>query len=167
MGEFLETEGTLDDLRWLALCASKGSESPDPRTKVGCLIISPEKGVLCEACNTYPEGVRRDIRDRSEAPSKYAWIEHAERNAIYLAARRGISTEGCAMFVELSPCIDCARAIIQAGVVEVVINHDRAIEYSSGRYAVEHSTALEMLAEAGIAVRFVSPKRRRGREARA
>jgi dCMP deaminase len=154
MGAFVETEGTHDDLRWLALCARKGSESPDPRTKVGCIIIGPEKGVLCEACNTYPEGLLRNIQDRSEAPSKYAWIEHAERNAIYLAARRGISTEGCAMFVELTPCVDCARAIIQAGVVEVVINHDRAIEYSGERYSSEHSAALEMLAEACIAVRF-------------
>jgi dCMP deaminase len=92
------------------------------------------------------------------APSKYAWIEHAERNAIYLAARHGISTEGCAMFVELTPCVDCARAIIQAGVVEVVINRDRASEYSGERYSDEHSIALDMLAEAGIAVRFVSPK---------
>ena len=161
----METEGTLDDLRLLALCASKGSESPDPRTKVGCIIISPEKGVICEACNTYPEGVLRNIQDRSEALLKYAWIEHAERNAIYLAARRGISTEGCAIFVELSPCIDCARAIIQAGAVEVVINHDRAIEYSSERYSAEHLMALEMLAEAGIAVRFVSLKNPKRHEA--
>jgi deoxycytidylate deaminase len=84
--------------------------------------------------------------------------KHAERNAIYLAARRGISTEGCAMFVELTPCVDCARAIIQAGIVEVVINRDRASEYSDQRYSDEHSTALEMLAEAGVTVRFVSPK---------
>jgi dCMP deaminase len=77
---------------------------------------------------------------------------------IYLAARNGTSTEGCAMFVELTPCVDCARAIIQAGVVEVVINHDRASEYRGERYSDEHSTALEMLTEAGIAVRFVSPK---------
>lgn len=154
----MATNKTLDDLRWLAVCARKGSESPDPRTKVGCIIIGPDKSVLCEACNTYPRGILRSIQDRAVAPSKYAWIEHAERNAIYLAARHGISTEGCAMFVELTPCVDCARAIIQAGVVEVVINRDRASEYSGERYSDEHSIALDMLAEAGIAVRFVSPK---------
>jgi dCMP deaminase len=89
---------------------------------------------------------------------KYAWIEHAERNAIYWAARHGLSTEGCAMFVDLTPCVDCARAIIQAGVVEVVISHDRSIEYVGERYSVEHSTALEMLAEAAVVVRFVSTR---------
>jgi dCMP deaminase len=127
------------------------------KTYVGCIIIGPDKRVLCEVCNTYPKGILTS-RDRAEAPSKYSWIEHAERNAIYSAARLGISTEGCAMSVELMPCVDCARAIIQAGVVEVVINQDRASEYSGERYSDEHSTALEMLTEAGIAVRFVSPK---------
>jgi deoxycytidylate deaminase len=61
------------------------------------------------------------------------------------------------MFVELTPCVECARAIIQAGVVRVVINDDRSAEYRGDRYSGEHSTALTMLAEAGIAVRSVSP----------
>jgi len=62
------------------------------------------------------------------------------------------------MVVELTPCVDCARAIIQAGLVELVINHDRASEYNGERYSDERSTALEMLAEAGVAVRFVRAK---------
>ena len=61
------------------------------------------------------------------------------------------------MFVELSPCVDCARAIIQAGIVRVVINRDRSAEYTSERYCGEQLAALEMLAEAGIVVDFVSP----------
>jgi dCMP deaminase len=88
---------------------------------------------------------------------KYIWLEHAERNAIYLAARRGVSTDGCTMIVELVPCVDCARAIIQSGVVQVVINERRSADYSSDRYSGEQSIALEMMAEAGVAVRFASP----------
>jgi len=121
------------------------------------VIISPGGKLLCEACNTYPRGIRDGIRERTEPPLKYIWIEHAERNAIYLAARRGISTEGCTMIVELTPCVECARAIIQAGVVQVVINGGRSAEYSGDRYSGEHSTALAMLAEAGIAVRSIDP----------
>ena len=147
----------VDDSRWLALCASKGRESPDPKTKVGCIIVGPDGSVRCEACNTYPKGLLTSAKARTEAPSKYEWIEHAERNVIYMAARQGISTQGCTMFVELSPCVDCARAIIQAGIVEVVVNQDRAAEYRSERYSLEHSTALEMLTEACVTVRFVSP----------
>lgn len=146
-----------DDLRWLAICAQKGSESPDPRTKIGCIIVRPDKSILSEACNTFPKGVVNTIQDRTEAPLKYLWIEHAERNAIYSAARQGFSTEGCTIFIDLSPCVDCARAIIQAGLVEVVINNDRTTKYNSYRYSSEHSMAFEMLAEAGVAVRFVSP----------
>ena len=146
-----------DDLRWLALSASKGLESSDPKTKIGCIIVRPDKSILSEACNNFPTGVVDSIENRQSAPDKYLWIEHAERNAIYLAARRGISTEGCTIFVDLTPCVDCARAIVQAGLIEVVINHDRNIEYRSERYSSEQAVSLEMLEEAGILIRFVSP----------
>lgn len=149
---------TVEESQWLALCASKGRESPDPRTKVGCVIVGQDRDVRAEACNTYPNGVLRGIPERIEVPLKYVWIEHAERNAIYLAARRGVSTEGCIMAVELTPCVECARAIIQAGIAQIVINHDRSTEYNGDRYSGEHPTAIAMLAEAGVAVRFVSPK---------
>lgn len=150
-----------DDMRWLAFCADKGQESPDPRTKVGCIIITPEGGVRCAACNDYPQGVRRGITDRAEAPLKYVWFEHAERNAIYQAARKGLSIEGCTMFVELIPCVECARAIIQVGIVQVVINQVRCAEYEGSRYSREHPVAMAMLAEAGITVRFASPENAR------
>jgi dCMP deaminase len=90
---------------------------------------------------------------------KYIWFEHAERNAIYQAARRGLSTEGCTMFVELTPCVECARAIIQAGITQVVINQDRCAEYQGAKYSGEHPAAMGMLAEAGVAVRFARPER--------
>jgi len=149
---------TVEESQWLARCASKGRESPDPRTKVGCVIVGPDRCVRAEACNTYPNGTLNGIPERTRAPLKYVWIEHAERNAIYLAARHGVSTDGCTVIVELTPCVECARAIIQAGIVQVVINHDRSAEYDGDRYSGEHPAAIAMLAEAGVAVRFVSPK---------
>ena len=48
------------------------------------------------------------------------WAEHAERNAIYSAARTGFSTVGCTIYVTHPPCMDCARAIVQAGIKRVV-----------------------------------------------
>ncbi|MGO9894620.1 MAG: deaminase [Bryobacteraceae bacterium] len=53
-----------------------------------------------------------------------------------------MSTGGCITFVELSPCAGCARAIIQAGLTEVVINHDRNAEYLSERYSDEHPSCV-------------------------
>jgi dCMP deaminase len=146
-----------EESQWLALCAMKGRESPDARTKVGCIIVGPDGTVRCESCNTYPAGIRTDIAERTVPPLKYIWLEHAERNAIYMAARRGVSTEGCTMIVELTPCVDCARAIIQSGLAQVVINERRSAEYSGERYSGEQSAALEMLTEAGVSIRFSRP----------
>jgi len=147
---------TADEGRFLSLCATKGQESPDPRTKIGCLIVAPDGTIRCAACNDYPQGIPHGSGERAEAPLKYVWIEHAERNAIYLAARQGLCTQGCTMFIELTPCVECARAIIQGGIVHVVINQDRCAEYRGAKYSVEHPTALGMLAEAGVSVRFTN-----------
>lgn len=146
-----------DDEYWLTLCARKGQESPDPRTKVGCVIIAPNESILCVACNDYPRGIRPTTNQRTEPPMKYIWIEHAERNAIYHAARLGLSTDGCTMVVELVPCIECARAIIQAGIAQVVLNQHRCAAYSGTKYSEEHSVAMGMLAEAGVPIRFARP----------
>ena len=148
---------TTEDARLLVLCARKGQESPDPRTKIGCLIVAPDGSIRCAACNDYPRGILKGSHERTEAPLKYIWLEHAERNEIYQAARKGLPTDGCTMFVELTPCVECARAIIQAGIMQLVVNQDRCAEYQGAKYAGEHSAALGMLAEAGVVVRFCSP----------
>ena len=63
------------------------------------------------------------------------------------------------MFVELTPCIDCARAIIQAGIKQLVVNQERCAEYQGTKYSEEQPIALDMLGEAGITVRFESPEK--------
>ena len=59
------------------------------------------------------------LNERWERPIKYQFVEHAERNAIYNAARVGTPTLGCFAFVSLAPCVGCARALVQAGIEEV------------------------------------------------
>lgn len=56
--------------------------------------------------------------------------EHAERNAIYFAARRGVSIEGCILYTTDSPCVACARAVIQSGIVKLM--YDRAYREDQG-----------------------------------
>ena len=51
----------------------------------------------------------QDLTDRFERPMKYLYFEHAERNAIFTAARHGIRTEGATLYVQALPCVDCAR----------------------------------------------------------
>ena len=59
---------------------------------------------------------------RWKSPEKYQWTEHAERNAIYNAARNGVALEGARLYLNWGgcPCSDCARAIIQVGIQEVI-----------------------------------------------
>lgn len=104
-------------LRMSELVASK---SKDPSTKSGCVIVGPEHEVRSTGFNGFPMGVNDDIKERYERPVKYSYAEHCERNAIYLAARNGISLKGCTLYVNWHPCVDCARAMIQAGIIRVV-----------------------------------------------
>lgn len=96
------------------------SKSKDPSTKCGAVIIGPDNEVRSTGFNGFPRGVKDDERI-NERPLKYYYIEHAERNAIYNAARHGNSLKGCTMYVTGTPCHDCARAIIQSGIKRVII----------------------------------------------
>ena len=86
-------------------------------------------------------------------PTKYLWIEHAERNAICNAARAGTATEGCTIFVEIMPCMDCARAVVQAmeGVCVASVVREPAHELDAVHVAflaaVEQESELERVIE--------------------
>ena len=115
------------DARWLGLAREIGSWSKDRNTKVGCVIIGLESRQLLSAgYNGFPRGVDDSIEERYSGEvrdgirEKLRWTEHAERNAIYNAARHGVRVWGAVMYVPLFPCCDCARAIIQAGLKAVV-----------------------------------------------
>lgn len=87
--------------------------SPDPSRKTACIIVL--KTGMISACNNFPAGVRF-LPERFARPAKYAFIEHAERNAIYHAARFGHRLENAEIFLSWYPCADCARAIVQSGI---------------------------------------------------
>ena len=102
-----------------------------------------------------PHGVAANPPERLSRPDKYTWVEHAERNAIYTAARCGISLEGCTMYVDLMPCVDCARGIIQAGLREVVVSKSRMQTYSNLTYGEQNLLAASLLKEAEVLLRHV------------
>jgi dCMP deaminase len=96
------------------------------------------------------------VASRSKDPNtKYLWMEHAERNAICNAARAGTATEGCTIYVEIMPCMDCARAIVQAGIAEVVVSASRMAEYSSEYYDQHFSLVEVLFGESGVKIRRV------------
>lgn len=137
------------ELELLAEAALAALDSDDPRTGVGCVIHQPERGVMLKAANRLPSGLSAN-RARISAPEKYLWIEHAERAALYEAARRGVSTAGASIYVHGGfPCADCARAIIASGIVAVIFCIG---ESEVHHWADSHAAGAAMLAEAGIAI---------------
>ncbi|CAF0766159.1 unnamed protein product [Didymodactylos carnosus] len=71
--------------------------------------------------NGIPEGVE-DREERFNRPEKYSYFEHAERNAIFTAARHGITTHDATLYTQALPCVDCARAIIQSGISKIYVH---------------------------------------------
>jgi dCMP deaminase len=131
---------------YLAICRAVAARSKDPNTQLGCVIAGPAHEIRSTGYNSLPRGIRDDVPERLERPTKYLWMEHAERNAIYNAARCGTPLEGCTLYVEIMPCMDCGRALVQAGIREVVISSERMKEYSS-EYYNEHFRMVEVLFE--------------------
>jgi dCMP deaminase len=141
------------DEYYLDICKAVAARSKDPNTQVGCIIAGPAHEIRSTGYNSFPRGIRDDVPERLERPTKYLWMEHAERNAICNAARVGTPLQDCTLYVELMPCMDCGRAIVQAGIIEVVVSSARMQQYSS-EYYDEHFRVVEVLfKEAGIKVR--------------
>ena len=126
--------------------------SKDPNTHVGCVIAGPDHNIRSTGYNSFPRGIRDDVPERLERPEKYMWIEHGDRNAIYAAARVGTPLEGCTMYLPGLPCMDCGRAIIQVGIVEVVYDQAWQTEWekTTPRYVPDFLRVRILLEEGGV-----------------
>ena len=147
-----------DALSWDELFILQASliaqKSKDPSTKVGCVIVSDDNAILSMGFNGFPRRIDESLEDRWKRPEKYYWVEHAERNAIYNAAKHGIKLNGARAYLnwEPKPCADCTRALIQAGIKEVIGPNRPFAGVGAGKhYSIEH--AEQMLREAGVKVR--------------
>ncbi|MFX8778102.1 deaminase, partial [Acinetobacter baumannii] len=92
---------------------------------------------------------------RWERPLKYQFVEHAERNSIFHAAREGSKLAGSTMYCPWYACADCARAIIQAGIKEVV-GHQKCFDLTPGHWKESIANAFQMFEEAGVKTRTIS-----------
>lgn len=133
----------------IAVLASKRSK--DPNTQVGACIVDENNIILSTGYNGFPIGCSDDdypwARDGIE--TKYPYVVHAELNAILNANGRNL--RGSRIYVALFPCNECAKAIIQSGIKEVV--------YLSDKYAHTDNTlaSKRMLASAGVSTRQLRP----------
>lgn len=97
------------------------SKSKDRSMKCGCVIVGNGNALLSTGFNGFPRLCDDEKEERYQRPEKYNWTEHAERNAIYNAARNGIRLLLSRAYITGFPCVDCARGIVQAGIEEVII----------------------------------------------
>lgn len=131
------------------------TKSKDRSTKVGCVIVGPDNEIRSTGYNGFPRGVNDDIDERHERPAKYMWTEHAERNAIYNAARVGVSLLGCTLYQDWWPCADCARAIVQSGIDKMVLyaeSEKKGNKQWEERFGESIKVSKEILKEGGVDV---------------
>ncbi len=119
--------------------------SKDPNTQVGAVIVDQEHKVVSIGYNGFPKGCSDDEypweNEGSSLETKYVYVVHAELNAILNSPR---TVKGCSIYVSLFPCHECAKAIIQSGIQEIV--------YESDKYASSESVlaSKRMLESAGV-----------------
>ena len=136
-------------VKYLEIAYAVSKLSKDESTKVGALILGQSNEIRSQGYNGSPRGCAADEDSRGKTrPEKYYWFSHAELNAITNAARFGAALDGCSLIVTHPPCMDCARAIVQAGIKQVFVpTWDAAFQI---RWSEHISRASQLFAECGV-----------------
>lgn len=133
------------DARFVALAGHVATWSKDPSTRVGCVIVRPDRTVAAMGFNGFPRGVEDRKSRMIDRALKYPMTVHAEPNALLSAHTR---VDGCTAYISpLHPCADCAGLLIQAGIKRIVCETADA-----ERWGESFRIAALMFNEAGVDV---------------
>lgn len=142
------------DEYFMGVAILAGMRSKDPSTQVGACIVDDENKILSQGYNGLPKGCSDDEfpwdREGDMLNTKYPYVVHAELNAILNS--RGTSLVGSKIYVALFPCNECAKAIIQSGIKEVVYLSDK---YSDTDMV---KASKRLLNSAGVTMTKLEPK---------
>ena len=135
------------DIAYMKMAKAISELSYAQRKKVGCIIVSPEGQVISQGFNGTPAGFDNCCEDVMPDGTLKTKIEvlHSESNAISKCAKFSSSTKGATLYVTLSPCIECAKLIIQSEINRVVYLED-----------YRDNTGLDLLRRCGITVEKLS-----------
>lgn len=145
------------DKKLLKLAYIIAQESLDPSTQVGAVIYKRWARDMPSGSNNFPDGIEPLPERYQDRDTKLVYTEHAERSAIYNAAKIGFNTNGATLYCPWFACIDCARAIICAGISDVV-GHKQALDKTPERWLSSVTIAHAMLKEAGVNLRWYDGK---------
>ena len=149
---------------FLEMAALAASKSKDPSMKVGAIIVDEFNIVQSMGYNGFPRKITYTDTSRLDRPKKYSFMVHAEINAIIHAGRD--KAKNCRMYISCNPmdkggiypCVECTKAIIQAGISEIVQYNINSVEEDNSRPWTESIMfSKEMLNEAGIKLTYVNP----------
>jgi dCMP deaminase len=144
------------DEYFMGISKLSAQRSKDPNTQVGACIVSDKNKILSVGYNGMPTGCSDDDiswdRDGEYLETKYPFVCHAELNAILNCA--GGTLDNSRIYVSLFPCNECAKAIIQCGIKEVV--------YAEDKYPDSDSViaSKKMFSLAGVKIRQYTPTER-------
>lgn len=144
----------LDDYGFIADAFDYCKHSKDPSTQVGAIILRPDRTCSSHGFNGFPRGVHDDPARYDDRTTKYALVVHAEANAI-VTAREPL--HGHTLYCTMSPCGECAKLIIQAGIIRVVAPKPSTEEElkRGERWVESHKWASLMFREAGVELALV------------
>jgi dCMP deaminase len=145
------------DEYFMGIALLTAMRSKDPSSQVGACIVSPENKILSLGYNGMPIGCDDDTmpweREGDPLDTKYMYVCHAELNAILNSAHNNL--KGARVYVTLFPCNECAKAIIQSGISEVVYYGDK---YHDSNSSV---AARFMFKKAGVRLTAYTPSGRK------
>ena len=130
------------DLRYIQMARIWAKNSYCKRRQVGALLVK-NKMIKSDGYNGTPSGFENDCEDEND--KSRAYVLHAEANAITKVAKSNNSSEGSTLYITDSPCMDCAKLIIQAGIVRVVYGDEYRI-----------TDGIKLLEKAGIEIIKIS-----------
>lgn len=136
------TKQTLLDERYLRMAAVWAENSYCKRRQVGALLVK-DKMIISDGYNGTPSGFENICEDENEQTKAY--VLHAEANAITKVARSNNASEGATLYVTTSPCIECAKLIIQSGIQRVVYSESYRL-----------TDGIDLLKRANIEVEFLN-----------
>lgn len=115
------------DEYFMGVAKLSAKRSKDPNTQVGCCIVNQDKRIVAVGYNGMPMGCNDEdfpwnVREGALNDTKYAYVVHAELNAILNATT---PLKGCTLYVTLYPCNECTKAILQSGIKEIVFEDNK------------------------------------------
>lgn len=154
-----------DYLNWdeyfIGIAALTAMRSKDPSTQVGACIVSSDNRVLSVGYNGAPNGFDDDDfpwdREGERLETKYPYVCHSELNAILNFRGNMRELQTARIYVHYFPCVDCTKAIIQAGIREVIYLHD----FDHESLGVEVEASIRMFKKSGVKYRQFKPDKRK------